>query len=158
MTLISIKGLGPMLGAIYTLLIQRSQVQHSNSLKTFASQLTDLSVWAPADTQPPPIHQNGAEHNPWAPDKGRLWSGTISSIVNKFFRRFEVNCYTIILSNWETCDKDYLVYQTFFILGKKYLFFIVIDIICNLLFCFKTIKIVLKSRFNIKRYLRKKKH
>jgi hypothetical protein len=30
---------------------------------------TDLSVGAPAGTQPPPIHRSGAEHNCWTPDK-----------------------------------------------------------------------------------------
>jgi hypothetical protein len=40
-------------------------------------------------------------------------------IVNNFFRRFIVYCYTIILSVGETCDIDCFVYHTFFILMKK---------------------------------------
>jgi hypothetical protein len=45
------------------------------------------------------------------------------SITNNFFRRFKVNCYTIILSNRETCANDCLVYQTFFILVKNIIIF-----------------------------------
>jgi hypothetical protein len=61
--------------------------------------------------------------------------------VNKFFRRFKVNCYTIVLSNGEACDKDCLVYQTFFIFVKKEIFFCVIDIIVN----YKSMKILVRS-------------
>jgi hypothetical protein len=32
------------------------------------------------------------------------------SIMNNFFRPFIVYCYTIVLSNGETCDRDCLVY------------------------------------------------
>jgi hypothetical protein len=34
-------------------------------------------------------------------------------IANKFFKHFIVNCYIIVLSNGETCDRDCLVHQTF---------------------------------------------
>jgi hypothetical protein len=35
------------------------------------------------------------------------------SIVNKFFRCFKANCYTIVLSNGNTCGRDCLVYYSF---------------------------------------------
>jgi hypothetical protein len=65
----SINGLGPALWAIYTPLIQRNQIQHFLTPKIFASHLTDLSVGAPACTQPPTIQRNMVEHNRWTPDK-----------------------------------------------------------------------------------------
>jgi hypothetical protein len=61
----------------------------------------------------------------------RLWRFTLMkkspnrncSIVNKLFSHFIVNCYTIFLLNRETCDRDSLVYKTFFILVKKLIIF-----------------------------------
>jgi hypothetical protein len=45
------------------------------------------------------------------------------SIVNNFFRWFIIYCYTIVLSNGEACDRNYLVYQTFFYISEKMIIF-----------------------------------
>jgi hypothetical protein len=52
------------------------------------------------------------------------------SIVNNLFRRFKINCYTVILSNGKTCDRDCLIYQKIYI-SEKIIFFSVINIICQ---------------------------
>jgi hypothetical protein len=60
--LMAIKGFGPVLGAIYTFLILRSEYNTFHSENLYFTLFTDLSVGIPTDTQPP-------SHSP---DKGRL--------------------------------------------------------------------------------------
>jgi hypothetical protein len=37
----------------------------------------------------------------------------VKGLKDTKFRRFIANCYTIILSNGEMCNSDWVVYQTF---------------------------------------------
>jgi hypothetical protein len=69
---------GRPLGTIYILLIAKSQVQYYSLWKHLLHTLTDLSVGAPTGTQPPPIHQNGAEQSQRTRPRSTLITGTIS--------------------------------------------------------------------------------
>jgi hypothetical protein len=43
-----------------------------------------------------------------------------------------VNCYTIILSNREACDKRWFCLSKFVYISEKMVIFSAIDVICNL--------------------------
>jgi hypothetical protein len=47
-------------------------------------------------------------------------------IVNTIYKCFIVNCYTIVLSNWEICDRDCLVYQFILYWWKNDYFFVLL--------------------------------